>query len=57
MSHRFLMSALRGLFALLLATTAAAALAQSEQQKLVNAADATFQKFGMPKKARWSASS
>src|ERR1700687_2931572 len=45
MSHRFLTSALRGLLALLLATSAAAALAPSEHQTLVNAADATFQKF------------
>ena len=55
MSHRFLMSALRGLFALLLATTAAAALAQSEQQKLVNAADATFQKFMRDPDMTWLA--
>jgi hypothetical protein len=55
MSHRFLMSALRGLLALLLATTAAAALAQSEQQKLVNAADATFQKFMRDPDMTWLA--
>src|ERR1700676_246142 len=49
MSPRFLMAALRPalrwLLAMLLATSAGAALAQSEQQKLVNAADTTFQKF------------
>src|SRR6202165_3125621 len=45
MSPRCLRSALRGLLALLLATSAAAGLAQSEQQKLVNAADAVFQKL------------
>jgi lipid-binding SYLF domain-containing protein len=49
MSHHSLMpamrSALRWLLAMLLATSAAAAFAQSEQQKLVNAADTTFQNF------------
>ena len=49
MSIRFfepaLRPALRWLLALLLVTSAGAALAQSEQQKLVNAADTTFQNF------------
>ena len=45
MSHRFVTSALRWLLALLLATSGGTALAQSEQQKLVNAADTTFQNF------------
>ena len=49
MSPRFLMSALRPalswLLAMLLASSAGAALAQSEQQKLVNAADTTFSNF------------
>jgi SH3 domain-containing YSC84-like protein 1 len=45
MSYRFFTPALRWLLALLLATSAGAAFAQSEQQKLVNAADTTFQNF------------
>ena len=49
MSIRFfepaLRPSLRWLLALLLVTSAGAALAQSEQQKLVNAADTTFQNF------------
>src|SRR5436190_220183 len=48
MAHGFVRASqptLRWLLAMLLATSAAAALAQSEQQKLINAADATFQKF------------
>jgi SH3 domain-containing YSC84-like protein 1 len=45
MSTRFATPALRWLLALLLATSAGAVLAQSEQQKLVNAADTTFQNF------------
>jgi SH3 domain-containing YSC84-like protein 1 len=45
MSYRFSTPALRWLLALLLATSAGAAFAQSEQQKLVNAADTTFQNF------------
>jgi lipid-binding SYLF domain-containing protein len=45
MSYRFFTPALRWLLALLLATGAGAAFAQSEQQKLVNAADTTFQNF------------
>ena len=45
MSPRFLMSALRWLLAMLLALSAGGALAQSEQQKLVNAADTTFLNF------------
>ena len=45
MSLRFLMSALRWLLVMLLASSAGAALAQSEQQKLVNAADTTFSNF------------
>ena len=55
MSHRFLTSALRGLLALFLATSAAAALAQSEQQKLVNAADTTFQNFMRDPDMAWLA--
>ena len=45
MSYRLFTPALRWLLALLLAASAGAALAQSQQQKLVNAADTTFQNF------------
>jgi lipid-binding SYLF domain-containing protein len=45
MLYRNLTPALRWLVALLLAANAGAALAQSDQQKLVNAADKTFQNF------------
>lgn len=45
MSHPFFTPALRWLLALLLITSAGAALAQSDQQKLVNEADKTFQNF------------
>jgi len=45
MSLRFLMSVLRWLLSMLLALSAGAALAQSEPQKLVNAADTTFLNF------------
>jgi lipid-binding SYLF domain-containing protein len=48
------MSALRGLLALLLATSAGAALAQS-QQKLVDAADTTFQNFMRDPDMAWLA--
>jgi len=45
MSLRLFNPALRWLLALLIVTSAGAAFAQSEQQKLVNAADRTFQNF------------
>jgi SH3 domain-containing YSC84-like protein 1 len=45
MSYPSFTPALRWLLALLLITSAGAALAQSEQQKLVNDADRTFQNF------------
>ena len=45
MSHPVFTPALRWLLALLLITSAGAALAQSDQQKLVNEADKTFQNF------------
>jgi SH3 domain-containing YSC84-like protein 1 len=45
MSYRFSIPTLRGLLALLLVTSAGTALAQSDQQKLVNAADTTFSNF------------
>jgi SH3 domain-containing YSC84-like protein 1 len=45
MSRPFFTPALRWLFALLLISSAGAALAQSDQQKLVNDADKTFQNF------------
>jgi SH3 domain-containing YSC84-like protein 1 len=53
MSHRFLISALRWILAMLLATSAGTALAQSEQQKLVNAADTTFQNFMRDPQMTW----
>ena len=57
MSHRSLMSALRPalrwLLAMLLATSTGTALAQSEQQKLVNAADTTFQNFMRDSEMTW----
>ena len=53
MSPRFLMSTLRWLLAMLLALSAGAALAQSEQQKLVNAADATFSNFMRDPEMTW----
>ena len=53
MSLRFLMSALRWLLAMLLALSAGAALAQSEQQKLVNAADTTFLNFMRDPQMTW----
>ena len=57
MSPRFLMSALRPalrwLLAMLLALSAGAALAQSEQQKLVNAADTTFLNFMRDPEMTW----
>src|SRR6266446_4472447 len=55
MSLRFLMSALRWLLAMLLALSAGAALAQSEQQKLVNAADTTFLNFMRDPDMTWLA--
>jgi SH3 domain-containing YSC84-like protein 1 len=45
MSYRFFTPALRSFLALFLVTAAGAALAQSDQQKLVNAADTTFSNF------------
>ncbi len=45
MPHRLFNSAVRLLLALLMVTTAGAAFAQAEQQKLVNAADRTFTNF------------
>ena len=45
MSHPFFTPVLRWLLALLLITSAGAVLAQSDQQKLVNDADKTFQNF------------
>jgi len=45
MSRPFFTPALRWLLALLLISSAGAALAQSDQQKLVNDADKTFQNF------------
>ena len=45
MSYRFSMPTLRWLLALLFVTGASTALAQSDQQKLVNAADTTFSNF------------
>jgi SH3 domain-containing YSC84-like protein 1 len=45
MPYRLFTPALRWMLALLLTATAGAAVAQSEQQKLVNAADRTFQNF------------
>src|SRR5438105_376263 len=53
MSPRFLMSALRWLLAMLLALSAGAALGQSEQQKLVNAADTTFLNFMRDPQMTW----
>jgi lipid-binding SYLF domain-containing protein len=53
MPHRFLISALRWMLAMLLATSAGTALAQSEQQKLVNAADTTFQNFMRDPQMTW----
>src|SRR6202163_1379425 len=53
MSPRFLMSALRLLLAMLLALGAGAAFAQSEQQKLVNAADTTFLNFMRDPEMTW----
>src|SRR5437660_10449885 len=53
MSPRFLMSALRWLLAMLLALSAGGALAQSEQQKLVNAADTTFLNFMRDSQMTW----
>ncbi|TMH05188.1 MAG: lipid-binding SYLF domain-containing protein [Betaproteobacteria bacterium] len=53
MSPRFLMSALRWLLAMLLALSAGGALAQSEQQKLVNAADTTFLNFMRDPQMTW----
>jgi lipid-binding SYLF domain-containing protein len=53
MSPRFLMSAMRWLLAMLLALSAGASLAQSEQQKLVNAADATFSNFMRDPEMTW----
>jgi len=46
---------LHALLAIVLATSASAALAQSEQQKLVNAADATFSKFMRDPDMAWLA--
>jgi len=46
---------LRWLLALLVVTSASAALAQSEQQKLVNAADTTFQNFMRDPDMAWLA--
>jgi SH3 domain-containing YSC84-like protein 1 len=45
MSHRLFNPAARWLLALLMVTSAGAAFAQAEQQKLVNAADRTFSNF------------
>jgi SH3 domain-containing YSC84-like protein 1 len=45
MSYRFSITTMRWLLALLFVTSAGTALAQSEQQKLVNAADTTFSNF------------
>jgi lipid-binding SYLF domain-containing protein len=45
MVYRLFTPALRWLMALLMLTSAGAALAQSDQQKLVDAADTTFQNF------------
>ena len=53
MSPRLRMSALRWLLAMLLALSAGAALAQSEQQKLVNAADTTFLNFMRDPEMTW----
>jgi lipid-binding SYLF domain-containing protein len=53
MPRRFLISALRWMLAMLLATSGGTALAQSEQQKLVNAADTTFQNFMRDPEMSW----
>jgi lipid-binding SYLF domain-containing protein len=53
MATRFIMPALRWLLAMLLATSAGMAFAQSEQQKLVNAADTTFENFMRDPEMTW----
>jgi SH3 domain-containing YSC84-like protein 1 len=55
MSIALFSKSLRWLFALLIATSASAALAQSDQQKLVNAADTTFQNFMRDPDMAWLA--
>jgi lipid-binding SYLF domain-containing protein len=47
--------ALHALLAIVVATSASAALAQSEQQKLINAADTTFSKFMRDPDMAWLA--
>jgi SH3 domain-containing YSC84-like protein 1 len=55
MSISLFSKSLRWLLALLVVTSASAALAQSEQQKLVNAADTTFQNFMRDPDMAWLA--
>ena len=55
MSYRLFTPTLRWLLALLLVTSASAALAQSDQQKLVNAADTTFSNFMRDPDMAWLA--
>jgi len=55
MSIPLFSKSLRWLLALLIATSASAAFAQSDQQKLVNAADTTFQNFMRDPDMAWLA--
>jgi len=55
MSIALFSKSLRWLLALLIATSASAALAQSDQQKLVNAADKTFSNFMSDPDMAWLA--